>query len=294
MDYTTLNNGTRMPQLGFGVFEIKTEETKQAVLDAIKAGYRSIDTARAYFNETETGAGINEAISEGLVSREDLFVTTKVIYNEYGYEQTAAAIDDSLNKLGLDYIDLYLLHQPYGDVYGSYQALVDAQAAGKIKSIGISNFYPAKFVEFMREVELRNWPKPVINQIEFNPLMQQTLAQDWLPKFDVQLEAWAPLAEGRDNIFQNETLQRIGDAHHKSVAQVILRWITQQGFVTVAKSVNPAHMADNIDVFDFTLTDDEMAQIKDLDTNAPSFDHQNPELTNMFYDMVYEVGDYAN
>ncbi|MCF6515452.1 aldo/keto reductase [Lactobacillus sp. S2-2] len=287
MQYKELNNGIKMPQLGLGVFQIPQNETKETVINAIKAGYRAIDTARAYGNEKETGEGINEAISNGLVKREDLFLTTKVIFNEYGYEATKNAIEDSLNQLNQDYIDLYLIHQPYGDIYGSYKALVEAKNEGKIKSLGISNFYPAKFVEFMREVKLRNWPKPVINQIEYNPLTQQKVASDFIPKFDVQMEAWAPLAQGRNNIFKNELLSNIGKNHNKSVAQVILRWIMQNDIVTVVKSTNPKRLEENIDIFDFELTNKEMEQINSLDTNKPSMDHQNPEFTDDFYDMIY-------
>lgn len=278
-----LNNGEQMPQLGFGVYQIEPEDTKQAVLDAIKAGYRSIDTARAYRNEAESGAAINEAIKTGVVKRSDIFLTTKIFINDFSYDAAQQAIVDSLSFAQQDYFDLILLHMPYGDVYGAYKALSEAQRDGKVKNIGISNFYPAKFVEFINVIEKMELPIPQINQIEFNPFYQQEIAREWHKKYNVQIEAWGPLAEGEYGIFKNTLLTKIGKKYNKSVAQVVLRWIIQSEIIAVVKSIKPERMAQNIDTFDFKLTDSEMIEIKSLDTRITKWDHIDPKLVEFFY-----------
>ena len=285
MDFTTLNNGNKMPQLGFGVFQIPVAETKQAVRDAIKAGYRSIDTARIYGNEAETGAAINEAVAAGEVAREDIFLTTKLFIQDFDEAKAAAAIDDSLQNAGQDYFDLILLHQPYGDVYGAWRALAEAQAAGKVKNIGISNFYPAKFIEFVNVVEQAGLPKPQINQVEFHPFYQEKVAREWHAKYGVQMEAWGPFAEGQHDIFTNPVLSEIAEKHEVAVAQVILNWVMQAGIVAVAKSTKPERMAQNIDIWDFTLDAEDLAKIETLDTNTPDFDHLDPNRVNWFYNV---------
>lgn len=285
MDFTTLNNGNKMPQLGFGIFQIPVAETKQAVRDAIKAGYRSIDTARIYGNEAETGAAINEAVAAGEVAREDIFLTTKLFIQDFDDAKAAAAIDDSLQNAGQDYFDLILLHQPYGDVYGAWRALAEAQAAGKVKNIGISNFYPAKFIEFVNVVEQAGLPKPQINQVEFHPFYQEKVAREWHAKYGVQMEAWGPFAEGQHDIFTNPVLSEIAEKHEVAVAQVILNWVMQAGIVAVAKSTKPERMAQNIDIWDFTLDAEDLAKIETLDTNTPDFDHLDPNRVNWFYNV---------
>lgn len=285
MNFTTLNNGNRMPQLGFGVFQIPVTETKQAVRDAIKAGYRSIDTARIYGNEAETGAAINEAVVAGEVAREDIFLTTKLFIQDFDYAKAGAAIDDSLQNAGQDYFDLILLHQPYGDVYGAWRALAEAQAAGKVKNIGISNFYPAKFIEFVNVVEQSGLPKPQINQVEFHPFYQEKVAREWHAKYGVQMEAWGPFAEGQHDIFTNPVLAEIAEKHEVAVAQVILNWVMQAGIVAVAKSTKPERMAQNIDIWDFTLDAEDLTKIETLDTNTPDFDHLDPNRVDWFYNV---------
>ncbi|QEA34712.1 aldo/keto reductase [Weissella soli] len=274
-----------MPQLGFGIFQIPVAETKQAVRDAIKAGYRSIDTARIYGNEAETGAAINEAVAAGEVAREDIFLTTKLFIQDFDDAKAAAAIDDSLQNAGQDYFDLILLHQPYGDVYGAWRALAEAQAAGKVKNIGISNFYPAKFIEFVNVVEQAGLPKPQINQVEFHPFYQEKVAREWHAKYGVQMEAWGPFAEGQHDIFTNPVLSEIAEKHEVAVAQVILNWVMQAGIVAVAKSTKPERMAQNIDIWDFTLDAEDLAKIETLDTNTPDFDHLDPNRVNWFYNV---------
>ncbi|WP_273710094.1 aldo/keto reductase [Leuconostoc mesenteroides] len=288
MNFKTLNNGAQMPQLGFGVFQIPAEDTKKAVVDAINAGYRSIDTARVYGNEAETGQGVNEAISNGVVIREDLFLTTKLWLSEFSYEAAKGAIDDSLKKLGTDYADLILLHQPYGDVYDAYKALAEAQTDGKVKSIGISNFYPAKFVEFIKVIKTMNLPVPQIDQIEFHPYYQEKVARQLHDKYGVQIEAWGPLGRtaNKYDTFHQPELVEIAAKHDKSVGQVVLRWIMQSDIITVAKSVNPSRMAENIDIFNFELDDDDMKKIETLDKNEPIFNHLDISTVERMYGWV--------
>ncbi len=269
-----------MPILGFGVYQILQEETKQAVLDAIDVGYRSIDTAQSYFNEKEVG----EAIAECDVPREDLFITTKVWIENYGYEKCKASVLESMEKLGLDYIDLVLLHQPFADYYGAYRALEELYEEGLIKAIGVSNFYPDRLSDiclFERKVI------PAINQVETNPLNAQYEAQENMKKHGVQIAAWAPFGEGMQGMFTNETLVKIGEKYSKSAAQVILRWLIQRKVVVLCKSTHKERMAENFNVFDFELSDEDMDEIKSLDTSSSLFfDHADPKMVEWFDEMV--------
>lgn len=270
MQNVKLNNGIEMPQLGFGVFQITDlAQCKQAVLDAINSGYRLIDTASAYQNETAVG----EAIKESGVDRDDLFITSKLWVSDFTYEKAKQGIDTSLKNLGLDYLDMYLLHQPYGDTIGAWRALEEANKAGKIRAIGVSNFY----ADQMKDLELSSHIKPVVNQIEVNPWYQQTSEVEFNQREDITVEAWAPFAEGKHDIFTNETLKSIGEKYGKSTGQVILRWLLQRGIVVIPKSVHLERMKENIDVFDFALSDDEMSVISGLDKNQSQFfDHRDP------------------
>lgn len=269
-----------MPILGFGVYQIPQEETKQAVLDAIDVGYRSIDTAQSYFNEKEVG----EAIADCDVPREELFITTKIWIENYGYEKCKASVLESLKKLGLDYIDLVLLHQPFADYYGAYHALEELYEDGLIKAIGVSNFYPDRLTDiclFERKVI------PAVNQVETNPLNAQYEAQANMEKNGVQIAAWAPFGEGMQGMFTNETLVKIGEKYGKTAAQVILRWLIQRRVVVLCKSTHKERIAENFDVFDFELSDDDMDEIKTLDTSSSLFfDHTNPEMVEWFDEMV--------
>jgi len=280
VEYVTLNNGVEMPILGFGVYQIPQEETKQAVLDAIDVGYRSIDTAQSYFNEKEVG----EAIADCDVPREELFITTKIWIENYGYEKCKASVLESLKKLGLDYIDLVLLHQPFADYYGAYHALEELYEDGLIKAIGVSNFYPDRLTDiclFERKVI------PAVNQVETNPLNAQYEAQANMEKNGVQIAAWAPFGEGMQGMFINETLVKIGEKYGKTAAQVILRWLIQRRVVVLCKSTHKERIAENFDVFDFELSDDDMDEIKTLNTSSSLFfDHTNPEMVEWFDEMV--------
>lgn len=262
-----LNNGIEMPQLGFGVYQIPLEETAEAVYQAIKAGYRLIDTASIYGNEKETGEGISKAINEGIVEREELFITSKLFILQAPEPNATRTIKQSLDIMNLDYLDLYLIHQPYGDVYGAWRAMVAAQKSGTIKSIGISNFKSAKMIEFVGLNEV----KPQINQIEVNPWNQRSEDQEWHEKYNVQVEAWAPFAEGRHDLFTNPVLSEIGSHYGKSVGQVVLRWLMQRGIVALAKSVRPERMAENINIFDFELSKREIEKISNLDMIESAF-----------------------
>ncbi len=275
MEYITLNNGVKMPKAGFGVFQVNDlKQCEQAVLDAIEVGYRLIDTAQAYGNEEAVG----NAIKKSGVLREELFITTKVWVTNYGYEKTKAPVEESLKKMQLDYLDLVLLHQPFNDYYGAYRALVDLYKEGKIKAVGVSNFYPDRLVD----LSIFNEVKPAINQVEVNVFHQQIDAQKYNEKYGVQLEAWAPFAEGRNNMFSNPELKGIGDKYGKSVAQVILRWLLQRGIVSLAKSVKKERMAENINIFDFELSDEDMKVISELDKKESSFfSHYDPAAVEM-------------
>ncbi len=267
----TLNNGVTMPILGFGVFQIPDpEECERSVADAIRTGYRLIDTAAAYGNEEAVG----RAVATSGVPREDLFITTKLWITDAGEGPTRQAFERSLKRLGLDYLDLYLIHQPYGDVYGAWRDMQALLAEGWVRAIGVSNFQPDRLIDLAVHHEIT----PAVNQIEVHPFNQQIETQQFLQETGVQIEAWAPFAEGRNNLFENEVLRSIAGGHGRSVAQVVLRWLTQRGVVAIPKSVRVDRMTENIDVFDFELTSDEMAAIAALDTKTSSFfDHRDPE-----------------
>lgn len=275
MEYTTLNNGIKMPMAGFGVYQVPdASQCEQAVLDAIEAGYRLIDTAQAYGNEEAVG----NAIKKCGVPREELFITTKVWISNYGYEKAKASVEESLQKIQLDYLDLVLLHQPFNDYYGAYHALTDLYKEGKLKAIGVSNFYPDRLVDMAMFSEV----KPAINQIEVNAFHQQIEAQSYNEKYEVQVEAWAPFAEGRNGMFTNPELQAIGSQYGKSVAQVILRWLYQRNIVSLSKSVKKDRMQENIDIFDFTLSEEDMKRIAALDQKESSFfSHYDPSTIEM-------------
>ena len=272
MQIIKLNNGVEIPILGFGVFQIAdAAECERSVVDAIEVGYTHIDTAASYQNEEAVGRGIKQ--SGG--AREKLFITTKLWIQSSGYEGTLKAFERSLNRLQLDYIDLYLIHQPFGDVYGEWRAMEELYQEGKVRAIGVSNFQPDRIMDLM----IHNKLAPVVNQIEVNPFQQQVDTQKFLHDNKVQVEAWAPFAEGRNNIFQNEILLSIAAKYNKSVAQIIIRWVVQRGIIALAKSTRKERMIENISVFDFELSAEDMAAIATLDTKISSFfDHRNPEM----------------
>lgn len=282
MKYVKLNNGVEMPILNFGVYQIPKEETKRCVLDAIKVGYRGIDTAQSYFNEAEVG----EAIEECGVPREELFITTKVWIDNYGYDKCRASVLESLKKLKTDYIDLVLLHQPFSDYYGAYRALEDLYAEGKIRAIGVSNFYPDRLSDiclFERKIV------PAVNQVETNPINAQFESQENMNKYGVKIEAWAPFGEGRNGLFENETLVNIGKKYNKSSAQVILRWLIQRGVIIACKSTHVERMKQNLNIFDFELTKADMEEIKGLNTtDSLFFNHQDPKMVEWFDNIVKE------
>ena len=271
MQNVKLNNGVEIPVLGFGVFQITdSSECERSVVDAIQSGYSHIDTAASYLNEEAVGRGIKQSG----VARENLFITTKLWIQRNGYEDTIKAFENSLKRLQLDYIDLYLIHQPFGDVYGEWRAMEDLYQQGKIRAIGVSNFLPDRIMDLMTHNKIT----PAVNQIEVNPFQQQIDTQKFLQDNSVQVEAWAPFAEGRNNIFQNELLLSIAAKHKKSVAQVILRWLVQRGIIALAKSTRKERMMENISVFDFELSAEDMVAITTLDTKTSSFfDHRDPE-----------------
>lgn len=286
MQTITLNNGVEIPQLGFGVYQIPLEETAEAVYQAIKVGYRLIDTATIYGNERETGQGIKRAIDEGLVRREDLFVTSKLFILQAPEEKAAETIEQSLNVMGLEYLDLYLIHQPYGEIYGAWRALVAGQKSGKLRAIGISNFKSSKMIEFVGLNEVT----PQINQIEVNPWNQRIEDQEWHEKYGVQVEAWAPFAEGRHDLFTNPILAEIGRQYGKSIGQVVLRWLIQRGIVALAKSVRPERMAENIDIFDFELSSEDIEKITALDMKESAFfDHDDPQQVEWFMNRMVDT-----
>jgi len=272
MQTVKLNNGVEIPILGFGVFQITDPaECERCVIDAIRTGYSHIDTAASYQNEEAVGRGIKQSG----VARDKLFITTKLWIQSQGYEGTLKAFANSLKRLQLDYIDLYLIHQPFGDVYGEWRAMEELYQQGKIRAIGVSNFYPDRIMDLM----IHNQITPAVNQIEVNPFQQQIDTQKFLQDNGVQVEAWAPFAEGRNNIFQHERLLSIAAKHNKSVAQVILRWLVQRGIIALAKTTRKERMLENISVFDFELTAEDLAAIETLDTKTSSFfDHRNPEM----------------
>jgi len=271
MQNVKLNNGVEIPILGFGVFQITdATECERSVVDAIQTGYRHIDTAASYLNEEAVGRGIKRSG----VARKELFITTKLWIQRNGYEGTKRALENSLKRLQLDYIDLYLIHQPFGDVYGEWRAMEELHQQGKVRAIGVANFYPDRIMDLM----IHNKITPAVNQIEVNPFNQQIDTQKFLQENNVQVEAWAPFAEGKNNIFKNELLLQIAAKHKKSVAQVILRWLSQREIVVLSKSIRKERMMENINVLDFELSAEDMTAITTLDTKTSSFfDHRDPE-----------------
>ena len=283
MEHVVLSNGVKVPKLGFGVFQIPREETVQAVMDAVQVGYRHFDTAQSYMNELELGIGLKESG----VKREDLFVTSKIWISNYGYEKTKESVYTSLEKLHTDYLDLMLLHQPFGDWFGSYRALVDLYNEGVLRAIGVSNFYPDRITEAALFTDMA----PHVNQVEVNPFNQQWFAQDYMKELGVQMEAWAPFAEGKNGLFTNPVLEQIAKKHNRTVGQVILRWLTQRDIIVLAKSVRKERMEENLNSFDFNLDADDMAAINGIDTNTSMFfDHRDPAMVRRFYDWIAERG----
>lgn len=272
MEKITLNNGVEMPLLGFGVFQVKDlTECERSVVDAIETGYRLIDTAQSYENEEAVG----RAIKRGGVPREELFITTKLWIQSDGYKGAKDAFEKSLKRLQLDYLDLYLIHQPYGDVYGEWRAMEELYKEGKIRAIGVSNFQPDRLMDLM----IHNEIVPAVNQVETHPFHQQNETQTFLKENNVQIESWGPFAEGKNDIFHNEVLSAIGQKYNKTIAQVILRWLTQRQVIAIPKSVRKERMAENFNSFDFTLSKEDMDSIKTLDTKASSFfDHRDPAM----------------
>lgn len=281
METMKLYNGVEVPANGFGVYQVSKEDCKESVLTALKTGYRHIDTAQSYFNESEVG----EALKESDVPRKEIFLTTKVWIDNYGEGKTYNSVVESLKKLQTDYLDLILLHQPVGDYYAAYRDLEKLYEEGKVRAIGVSNFYPDRLVDLCMFAKI----KPMVNQIEVNVFNQQVEAKKWADKYGVVLEAWAPFAEGRNNMFHNEVLQAIGEKHNKSVAQVILRWLYQRGIVSLAKSVHQERIKENFDIYSFELDNDDMKKIETLDTKTSSFfSHQDPGIIEWFGQLIQE------
>ncbi len=270
-----LNNGVEMPQIGYGVYQVSPDECERCVSDALKVGYRMIDTAQAYNNEEGVGA----AIAKSEIPRNELFIVSKIWISNYGYDKARKSIDESLRRLGTDHIDLMLLHQPYCDRYGAYRALEDAYKEGKLRAIGVSNFYPDHFIDLAENVEII----PTVNQVETHVFNQQTIARKYMEEFGTRTMSWGPLAEGRNNFFTNPVLEKIGQKYGKSVAQVALRWLTQLGIIIIPKSVHIERMEQNLDILDFTLSESDMSEIALLDTGKSLFfDHHDPETVKMF------------
>lgn len=281
MEYITLSNGVKMPQLGYGVYQVTKDECERCVLDALEVGYRSIDTAQSYFNEEEVGA----AIEKSGIDRKEIFLTSKVWIEHFGYEECKKSVLESMEKLRTDYLDLMLLHQPFGDTYGAWRALEELYDAGKLRAIGISNHYVDRMVEFANFTRIR----PMVNQMEVHPLNQQQELKKWADKYDIRLEAWAPFGEGRNGLFENEVLKQIGDKYGKTTAQVMLRWHIQRGVIIIPKSVHKERMIENFNVFDFTLSEEDMQKIAQLDTATSAFfSHQDPAMIEWFVKMVEE------
>lgn len=281
MEYVTLSNGTQMPILGYGVYQVTKEECERCVLDALKAGYRSLDTAQSYYNEEEVGT----AIQKSGIPREEIFLTTKVWIEHYGYEECKQSVEESMRKLKTDYLDLMLLHQPFSDYYGAWRALEDLYEEGKLKAIGISNFYPDRMIDLASYARIR----PMVNQVETHPHHQQAVAKTYMEKYGVQMEAWAPFGEGRGGLFENGILSEIGGKYGKTTAQVMLRWQIQRGVVVIPKSTHRNRMEENLQVFDFVLTEEEMEKIKTLDKKESSFfSHNDPAMVERFVSMVEE------
>lgn len=281
MQYATLYNGVKMPQLGYGVYQVGREECERCVSDALEVGYRHIDTAQSYFNEEEVG----NAVKKSGIKRGDIFLTTKVWVEFYGYEECKKSVMRSLNKLQTDYIDLVLLHQPFSDYYGAWRALEELYAEGKVRAIGVSNFYPDRLVDICSFARI----KPMVNQVEIHPHNQQQEALKWMEKYGVQSEAWAPFGEGRGGMFEEEKIRAIAEKYGKTTAQVILRWHLQRGIVVIPKSVHKERMAENLDVFDFELSGADMQKMASLDKAQSSFfSHTDPNMVEWFVRMVEE------
>lgn len=281
MEYVTLSNGVKMPILGYGVYQVTQEECERCVMDALKVGYCLLDTAQSYFNEEQVGSAINKSG----VPREDIFLTTKVWLEHYGYEQTKASVLESMRKLQTDYLDLVLLHQPFSDTYGAYWALEELYEEGKIRAVGISNFYVDRMVDFASF----NRIKPMVNQVEINIYNQQKELKKWADKYGIQLEAWAPFGEGRRGIFNDPVIAEIASKYHKTAAQVMLRWNIQRGVVVIPKSTHIERMKENFDVFDFALTNEDMSAISSLDkAESLFFSHYDPNMVEWFVKMVEE------
>ena len=275
MEYVTLSNGVKMPQLGYGVYQTPAEDTKRCVLDALSVGYRSIDSAQAYGNEE----GVGEAIVESGIPRDELFITTKVWLSNAGYEKAKASIEESLRKLKTDYIDLLLIHQPFHDYYGTYRAMEEAYKEGKVRAIGVSNFYPDRFIDIANSVEI----KPMVNQVETHVFQQQKVAKEIMKKYNTQIESWGPFAEGKNDYFNNPVLKEIGNQYGKTVAQVALRFLLQSGVVVIPKSTHKERMEENFNVFDFTLSEDDMKKIEQLDGGKSLFfSHYDPDTVEWF------------
>lgn len=275
MDTVRLNNGIEMPQMGYGVFQVSPAECERCVIDALKTGYQMIDTAQAYHNEE----GVGSAVRKSGIDRKKVFLVSKVWISNYGYERAKASIDESLRKLQTDYIDLMLLHQPFCDRYGAYRALEEAYKAGKLRAIGVSNFYPDHFIDIASNMEI----VPAVNQVETHVFDQQKEPQRIMEEFGTHIMSWGPFAEGRNNIFVNPLLAEIGNKYGKSIAQVALRWLIQRGVIIIPKSTNIERMQQNIDIFDFELTVEDMTAIATLDTGKSLFfDHHDAETARMF------------
>ena len=279
MEYVTLNNGVKMPILGYGVYQTPPEETERCVLEALETGYRSIDTAQAYYNEE----GVGNALAKCGIQREEIFITTKVWISNAGYEKAKESIEESLRKLQTDYVDLLLIHQPFGDYYGTYRAMEEAYKEGKARALGVSNFYPDRYLDLFHFAEI----KPAVNQVETHVFQQQKTARKYMEKYGTQVMSWGPFAEGKNDYFQNPVLKEIGDKHGKSVAQTALRFLIQNGVIVIPKSVHKNRMEENLNVFDFTLTEEEMKRIEALDTGESLFfSHYDPETVEWFMSLL--------
>lgn len=279
MEYVTLNNGVKMPVLGYGVYQTPPEQTEECVLDAIHVGYRSFDTAQAYGNEE----GVGNALAKCGLPREEFFITTKVWITNAGYEKAKASIEESLRKLQVSYIDLLLIHQPFGDYYGTYRAMEEAYKAGVVRAIGVSNFYPDRYIDLHHFAEI----KPAVNQVETHIFQQQKTAKEYLKKNGTQIESWGPFAEGKNDYFNNPVLKEIGAVHGKTAAQVALRFLIQSGVVVIPKSTHKERMEENFNVFDFELAADEMAKVEALDGGESLFfSHYDPKTVEWFMTMV--------
>lgn len=282
MKTVKLNNGIKMPILGFGVYQVDPKETEQVVLEAIETGYRLVDTAAAYENEEAVG----RALKRSGIAREELFVTTKLWIQDAGYKNTKKAFEKSLKKLQLDYLDLYLIHQPFGDYYGSWRAMEELYKEGKIRAIGLSNFQPDRLMDLI----IHNEIKHAINQIEIHPFNQQIKIEEFLKNLDVQIESWGPFAEGKNDIFNNQILKTIAQKYHKSVAQIILRWLVQRDMVIIPKSVRKQRMIENFDIFNFNLVNEDMQVIKTLNQEKSLFlDHRDPETVKWLGNVKFNI-----